>query len=38
MGPKHGDSKKITKDGSKRQRWIACGDPLEYHEKKELEM
>ena len=36
--PKHGDSQKIIKDGSKLQRWMPWGDPLEYQEKKELEM
>jgi len=38
MVPKHGDSQKIIEDGSKLQRWMPCGDPLEYQEKKELEM
>ena len=38
MGPKHGDSQKITEDESKLQRWMSWGDLLEYQEKKELEM
>jgi len=29
---------KIIKDGSKLQRWMPGGDPLEYEENKELEM
>ena len=37
MVPKHGDSQKIIKDGSKLQRWMSRGDPLEYQEKKKLE-
>jgi len=32
--PKHGDSQKIIKEGSKLQRWMPWGDPLEYQEKK----
>ena len=38
MVPKHGDSQKIIRDGSKLQTWITLGDPREYQEKKELEM
>jgi len=38
MGAKHGDSQKMIKDGSKLERWLPTGDPLEYQEKKELEM
>jgi hypothetical protein len=38
MVPKHGDSRKIIRDGSKRHRWMPWGDPREYQEKKELEM
>jgi len=38
MVPKHGDSQKIIRDGSKLQRWMPCGDPQENQEKKELEM
>jgi len=38
MVPKHGDSQKIIRDGSKLQRWMPWGDPGEYQEKKELEM
>ena len=38
MVPKHAESQKIMKDGLKLQRWMPWGDPLEYQEKKELEM
>ena len=36
MVPKHGDSQKTIKDGSKLQRWMTWGDPLEYKEKKNI--
>ena len=38
MVPKHGDLQKIIKDGSKLQKWMPWGDPLEYQEKKKLEV
>ena len=33
MVPKRAESQKIIKDGSKLQRWMLRGDPLEYQEK-----
>jgi hypothetical protein len=38
MVPKHGDSQKIINDGLKLPRWMAWDDPIEYQEKRELEM
>ena len=34
MVPKHGDSQKIIRDGSKLQRWMPWGDHREYQEKR----
>ena len=36
MVPKHGDSQKIIKEGSKLQRWMPWGDPVEYQEKEKI--